>query len=182
MHTAEGTLSGKIAGLKSVVEDHARSSSANIQEMNSCLAQLEGAAKKTKQDLEAGAKKWEAAVKDFENAHRRINQMIADLESRPWRSHWVMGVLLIAAARLGYSCAKLGWAEQIKNWIHPPLRPIQAHSGGPLHGCAVPGPGDGRRLPATRRGGTRVSFWRPAACGRSSWASIRADLGSVAGR
>lgn len=30
--------------------------------------------------LEAGAKKWEGAVKDFETAHRRINQMIADLE------------------------------------------------------------------------------------------------------
>lgn len=112
---AERALSARAQALKGVAEDHQTRGTTKIQEMNACVAQLEGAARKAKLDLETGAKKWDAALKDFEMAHRRINQMIADLESRPWRSHWVMGVLLlIAAVLLGYAAARLGWAQEIK--------------------------------------------------------------------
>ena len=36
--------------------------------------------------------------RDFEDSTRRLNQIVADLQAKPWRSHWVMGVLLILAA------------------------------------------------------------------------------------
>ena len=111
---AERVLTARAEGLKGVVEDHQTKGAAKIQQMNACVAQMESVAKKVKQDLEAGAGKWDAAVKEYETVHRRINQVIADLESRPWRSHWVMGgLLLVAAALLGHAAARLNWVAAV---------------------------------------------------------------------
>ena len=115
---AERVLTARAEGLKGVVEDHQTKGAAKIQEMNACVAQMESVAKKVKQDLEAGARKWDAAVKEYETVHRRVNQVIADLESRPWRSHWVMGVLLlVAAALLGHAAARLNWVAAVMGFL-----------------------------------------------------------------
>ncbi len=109
IEVAEAALGSKIAGLRTVVEDHSRGSATKLKELNQCVVQVEALSKKTRQELEAGAATWKAAVKDFEGSSRRLNQLIADLQSRPWRSHWVMGILLIlAAGAIGYLLAKLG--------------------------------------------------------------------------
>ena len=104
--TSEAALSAKIEGLRTVVEDHNRSSVTKIKEMREYVTQVESVAKRTRTELEAGAAKWNAAVKDFEDSTRRLNQIVADLQAKPWRSHWVMGVLLIlAAGAIGYLVA-----------------------------------------------------------------------------
>ena len=44
--------------------------------------------------------------RDFEDSTRRLNQIVADLQAKPWRSHWVMGMLLmVAAGVIGYLVA-----------------------------------------------------------------------------
>ena len=74
-----------------------------IAELRVPLSEAEGVAKRVRLELETGAEKWTEATTDFQTATKRLTQLCADLQSRPWRSHWVLlALLLIATFIAGY--------------------------------------------------------------------------------
>lgn len=97
----------RIDELRTLLKTHQTSVESKVRELNSVVTQVESLAKKTREELEKGSKKWDSAVQDFEQSARRLHQVIADLQSRPWRSHWVMGALLILGSGIiGFLAAR----------------------------------------------------------------------------
>ena len=77
-----------------------------IAELRVPLSEAEGVAKRVRLELETGAEKWTEATTDFQTATKRLTQLCADLQSRPWRIHWVLlALLLIASFIAGYFIA-----------------------------------------------------------------------------
>jgi hypothetical protein len=90
----QATIS-KINDLKRAVDEHASNTARNVAEQRGHLNESEKVAQRIRRDLESGMSKWNDATVDFERANKRLSQVCADLQARPWRSHWVLMILLV---------------------------------------------------------------------------------------
>jgi hypothetical protein len=95
--TYEQAAAAKIGELRRVIDEHASNSAKNVVELRGQLIESEKIAQRIRRDLESGAGKWNDATVDFEHANKRLTQLCADLQARPWRSHWVLMILLVIA-------------------------------------------------------------------------------------
>jgi hypothetical protein len=106
--TYEQTASAKAGELKTIVADHAANATKTVAEMRGHLGGVEKVAQRIRSEMEGGAEKWKDATTDFERVTKRLTQLCADLQARPWRSHWVLVVLLlIATFAAGYAIGQL---------------------------------------------------------------------------
>ena len=91
---------------KKIVDKLASDSAKAIAELRVPLSEAETVAKRVRLELETGAQKWTDAMTEFQAATKRLTQLCADFQARPWRSHWVLlGLLLIATFIAGYFIA-----------------------------------------------------------------------------
>lgn len=99
----ESTTTAQADKLDSLIESQAASTAQTIAGLRGQLSESEKTAKQIRQELEAGARKWSDAILEFDRAFKRLMQLCADLQARPWRSHWVMlGLLIMAVFVAGY--------------------------------------------------------------------------------
>ena len=105
LNQLEQVTSTNLRDQKRLVDRHADSAKA-IAELRVPLSETEAVAKRVRLELETGAQKWTDAVTDFQTATKRLTQLCADLQARPWRSHWVLlALLLVATFIAGYFIA-----------------------------------------------------------------------------
>src|SRR5947208_8140150 len=106
LNQLEQVTSANLREQKRLVDKHAADSAKAIAELRVPLSEAEAVAKRVRLELETGAQKWTDAVTDFQTATKRLTQLCADLQARPWRSHWVLlALLLIATFTAGYFIA-----------------------------------------------------------------------------
>jgi len=104
----EQTTSAKAVELKTIVADHANNTAKTLAEMCGHLSESNSVAQRIRSDLKCGAEKWTDATTEFERITKRLTQLCADLEARPWRSHWVLVILLLMATfAAGYAIGQL---------------------------------------------------------------------------
>ena len=104
----EQTTAAKAGELKSIVADHATNTAKTAAEMRNQLSNAEKVAQRIRSELENGSEKWNEATTDFERITKRLTQLCADLQARPWRSHWVLLILLIITTFVaGYAIGQL---------------------------------------------------------------------------
>ena len=102
----EQVTSATLREQRRLVDKLASDSAKAIAELRVPLFEAESVAKRVRLELETGAEKWTEATTDFQTATKRLTQLCADLQSRPWRSHWVLlALLLIATFIAGYFIA-----------------------------------------------------------------------------
>ncbi|PYK97845.1 MAG: hypothetical protein DME19_14785 [Verrucomicrobia bacterium] len=88
--------------LTALVNQLEQVTSANLREQRRLVDKLAS----DSAELETGAEKWTEVTTEFQTATKRLAQLCADLQSRPWRSHWVLlALLLIATFIAGYFIA-----------------------------------------------------------------------------
>ena len=94
----------KVGELKNIVADHATKTAKTVAEMRSHLSDADKVAQRIRREIEGGAEKWNDATTEFARTSKRLTQLCADLQARPWRSHWVLVILLlIATFAAGYA-------------------------------------------------------------------------------
>jgi hypothetical protein len=93
----EQVTSASLRDQKRLVDKLAADSAKAIAELRVPLSEAEAVARRVRLELETGAQKWTDAVAEFQIATKRLTQLCADLQARPWRSHWVLLVLLLIA-------------------------------------------------------------------------------------
>jgi len=104
----EQTAATKAEELKAIVADHATRTAKAVAEMRGHLAESDSVAQRIRREIEGGAEMWTDATTDFERITKRLTQLCADLEARPWRSHWVLVILLLMATfAAGYAIGQL---------------------------------------------------------------------------
>lgn len=104
----EQTTTTKAGELKAIVADHATNTAKTVAEMRGHLGESDKVAQRIRGDLEGGAEKWTDATTDFERITKRLTQLCADLQARPWRSHWVLVIILLMATfAAGYAIGQL---------------------------------------------------------------------------
>ena len=104
----EQATAAKGEELKAIVADHATSTAKTVAEMRGHLGESDSVAQRIRSELEGGAEKWKDATTDFEHITERLAQLCADLQARPWRSHWVLVILLLMATfAAGYAIGQL---------------------------------------------------------------------------
>ena len=87
-----------------MVDEHATKMAKSPSETRGHLSEADNIARRIRHELEAGAQKWNSTMTEFEVATQRLMQLCADLQGRPWRSHWVLvTLLLIATFAAGYA-------------------------------------------------------------------------------
>ena len=102
----EQVTSATLREQRRLVDKLASDSAKAIAELRVPLFEAESVAKRVRLELETGAEKWTDAKVDFQTATKRLTQLCADLQARPWRSHWVLlALLLIATFIAGYFIA-----------------------------------------------------------------------------
>lgn len=100
----EQTTTTKIGELEKLTAGQAAAALQTLSEMHGRLSEAEKVAQRIRHELEDGAGKWDGATTEFERSSNRLTQLCADLEARPWRSHWVLvALLLIATFVAGYA-------------------------------------------------------------------------------
>jgi hypothetical protein len=100
----EQTTTTKVGELEKLVAEQAGGTKRTLSEMHGRLSETEKVAQRIHQELEDGASKWGGATTEFERSSNRLTQLCADLQARPWRSHWVLvALLLIATFAAGYA-------------------------------------------------------------------------------
>lgn len=104
----EQTASAKAGELKTIVIDHATNTAKTVAAMRGSLNESEKVAQRIRSEMEGGAENWKNATTEFERITKRLTQLCADLQARPWRSHWVLVILLlIATFAAGYAIGQL---------------------------------------------------------------------------
>ena len=104
----EQTASAKTGELRIIVADHATNTAKTVAEMRGHLSESEKVTQRIRSEMEGGAEKWKDATTEFERVTKRLTQLCADLQARPWRSHWVLVILLlIATFAAGYASGQL---------------------------------------------------------------------------
>ena len=102
----EQVTSANLRDQKKLVDKLAADSARAIAELRVPISEAEAVAKRVRIELETGAEKWTDAMTEFQAATKRLTQLSADLQARPWRSHWVLlCLLLIATFVAGYFIA-----------------------------------------------------------------------------
>ena len=95
--------------LQKQIRDQAAIAEKILGSFKNHFVEAEKAAQQIRDGLVKGSKSWKAAKSDFDQSGRILRQECADLQSRPWVSHWVLVVALwISAGLLGYLARKLG--------------------------------------------------------------------------
>ncbi len=104
----ELTTAVKTSELKTIVANHAANTVRTVAEMRGQLNESDMIAKRIRSELETGSEKWKSATTDFEDITKKLTQLCADLQARPWRSHWVLVILLVVATFVaGYAIGQL---------------------------------------------------------------------------
>lgn len=104
----EQATAAKAGELKTIVADHAVATARTVTEMRAQLSNAEKVAQRIRNEIEGGGEKWKEATTDFERITKRLTQLCADLQARPWRSHWVLVILLLLATFVaGYAIGQL---------------------------------------------------------------------------
>lgn len=104
----EQITAAKAGELKAIVADHAANMAKTTAGMRGSLSESEKVAQRIRSEMEGGAEKWKDAATEFEQVTKRLTQLCADLQARPWRSHWVLVILLlIATFAAGYAIGQL---------------------------------------------------------------------------
>ena len=93
----EKSAAAKIGELKTMVDEHATKTAKSASETRGHLSEADNIARRIRHELEAGAQKWNSTMTEFDVATQRLMQLCADLQGRPWRSHWVLVILLLIA-------------------------------------------------------------------------------------
>jgi len=93
----EQTIAAKVGDLEKLIERHASNTAKTAADLRGHLSESEKVGQRIRRELEVGAAKWNDATADFERANKRLTQLCADLQSRPWRTHWVLVILLVIA-------------------------------------------------------------------------------------
>jgi tetratricopeptide (TPR) repeat protein len=91
----EQATAAKVGALETLVDKHAVNTARTVSDMRGQLSATEKVGQCLRRELEGGAEKWNNATTDFEGATKRLTQLCADLQARPWRSHWVLMILLL---------------------------------------------------------------------------------------
>jgi len=106
LNQLEQLTSTNLREQKRLVDKHAADSAKAIADLRVPLSEAEAVAKRVRLELETGAEKWTDAMAEFQTATKRLTQLCADLQARPWRNHWVLlALLLIATFIAGYFIA-----------------------------------------------------------------------------
>ena len=104
----EQATAAKAGELKTIVADHATNAAKTVAEMRAQLGNAGEVAQRIRTEIEGGAEKWNSATMEFERSIKRLTQLCADLQARPWRSHWVLVILLLLATFVaGYAIGQL---------------------------------------------------------------------------
>lgn len=99
----EQTTTAHADKLDGLIKTQTANTTQTVAGLRGHLAESEKTAKQIRQELEAGARKWSDAILEFDRAFKRLMQLCADLQARPWRSHWVLlGLLIVAVFVAGY--------------------------------------------------------------------------------
>ena len=93
----ELTTTAKVAALEDLIKTHATNTARTVSEIRSHLSDADKTAKQIRGELERGAEKWNSAITDFQRITKQLTQLCAELQARPWRSHWVLVALLLIA-------------------------------------------------------------------------------------
>jgi hypothetical protein len=100
----EKSAAAKIGELKTMIDEHTTKMAKIASDTRSHLSEANNTGRRIGHELETGAQKWNSAMTEFEAATQRLLQLCADLQGRPWRSHWVLVILLlIATFAAGYA-------------------------------------------------------------------------------
>lgn len=100
----EKSAAAKIGELKTMIDEHATKTAKTAMDTRGHLNEADRIAGRIRRELEGGAEKWNKTMTEFEAASKRLMQLCADFQGRPWRSHWVLvGLLLIATFAAGYA-------------------------------------------------------------------------------
>jgi hypothetical protein len=100
----EQTTTTKVGELEKLAAEQAAGTKRTLSEIHGRLSETEKVAERIHHDLEDGASKWGGATAEFERSTNRLTQLCADLQARPWRSHWVLvALLLVATFAAGYA-------------------------------------------------------------------------------
>jgi hypothetical protein len=93
----EKSAAAKIGELKVVIDENATKMAKTTSDMRGHLSEADNIARRIRRELEGGAEKWNNTITEFDAATQRLMQLCADLQGRPWRSHWVLVILLLLA-------------------------------------------------------------------------------------
>ena len=93
----EKSAAAKIAELQIMLDEHAAKMAKTSVDTRAHFHVADDVASRIRRELEKGAEKWNKTMAEFEAATKRLMQLCADFQGRPWRSHWVLVALLVIA-------------------------------------------------------------------------------------